>query len=252
MRKILLGIILALLVLLAFFFVRSGIKIGNFQIMGIIHISEESKEMEQELENLTKITNIDFPQRQSELDKSVQELKTAKQTYEEKSAYSTDDEIVAALRNQTHEVEHLLTKVGTYATKEGIGLNINPQTTGVEKTYDLIFTAEGRYIGIIDFLYAIEDDNELEFKIENFKLLPSTTNSSLVVATFTVKNVRINIGDVVNQAQNIVTNTTENETEEEVEEEEENTNNTSNESTNNTAQENTANENAENTNSSNS
>lgn len=250
MRKILLGIILALLVLLAFFFVRSGIKIGNFQIMGIIHISEESKEMEQELENLTKITNIDFPQRQSELDKSVQELKTAKQTYEEKSAYSTDDEIVAALRNQTHEVEHLLTKVGTYATKEGIGLNINPQTTGVEKTYDLIFTAEGRYIGIIDFLYAIEDDNELEFKIENFKLLPSTTNSSLVVATFTVKNVRINIGDVVNQAQNIVTNTTENETEEEVEEE--NTNNTTNESADNTTQENTTNENTENTNSSNS
>lgn len=250
MRKILLGIILALLVLLAFFFVRSGIKIGNFQIMGIIHISEESKEMEQELENLTKITNIDFPQRQSELDKSVQELKTAKQTYEEKSAYSTDDEIVAALRNQTHEVEHLLTKVGTYATKEGIGLNINPQTTGVEKTYDLIFTAEGRYIGIIDFLYAIEDDNELEFKIESFKLLPSTTNSSLVVATFTVKNVRINIGDVVNQAQNIVTNTTENETEEEVEEE--NTNNTTNESADNTTQENTTNENTENTNSSNS
>ena len=250
MRKILLGIILSLLVLLAFFFVRSGIKIGNFQIMGIIHISEESKEMEQELENLTKITNIDFPQRQSELDKSVQELKTAKQTYEEKSAYSTDDEIVAALRNQTHEVEHLLTKVGTYATKEGIGLNINPQTTGVEKTYDLIFTAEGRYIGIIDFLYAIEDDNELEFKIENFKLLPSTTNSSLVVATFTVKNVRINIGDVVNQAQNIVTNTTENETEEEVEEE--NTNNTTNESADNTTQENTTNENTENTNSSNS
>ena len=250
MRKILLGIILALLVLLAFFFVRSGIKIGNFQIMGIIHISEESKEMEQELENLSKITNIDFPQRQSELDKSVQELKTAKQTYEEKSAYSTDDEIVAALRNQTHEVEHLLTKVGTYATKEGIGLNINPQTTGVEKTYDLIFTAEGRYIGIIDFLYAIEDDNELEFKIENFKLLPSTTNSSLVVATFTVKNVRINIGDVVNQAQNIVTNTTENETEEEVEEE--NTNNTTNESADNTTQENTTNENTENTNSSNS
>lgn len=250
MRKILLGIILALLVLLAFFFVRSGIKIGNFQIMGIIHISEESKEMEQELENLAKITNIDFPQRQSELDKSVQELKTAKQTYEEKSAYSTDDEIVAALRNQTHEVEHLLTKVGTYATKEGIGLNINPQTTGVEKTYDLIFTAEGRYIGIIDFLYAIEDDNELEFKIESFKLLPSTTNSSLVVATFTVKNVRINIGDVVNQAQNIVTNTTENETEEEVEEE--NTNNTTNESADNTTQENTTNENTENTNSSNS
>ena len=250
MRKILLGIILALLVLLAFFFVRSGIKIGNFQIMGIIHISEESKEMEQELENLTKITNIDFPQRQSELDKSVQELKTAKQTYEEKSAYSTDDEIVAALRNQTHEVEHLLTKVGTYATKEGIGLNINPQTTGVEKTYDLIFTAEGRYIGIIDFLYAIEDDNELEFKIENFKLLPSTTNSSLVVATFTVKNVRINIGDVVNQAQNIVTNTTENETEEEVEEE--NTNNTTNDSADNTTQENTTNENTENTNSTNS
>ena len=59
------------------------------------------------------------------------------------------------------------------------------------------FTATGEYVGITDFIYDIENDSSLGFKIEEFKLLPATTQQSdgktNLSATFTCKNIAINI-----------------------------------------------------------
>ena len=56
------------------------------------------------------------------------------------------------------------------------------------KICDLSFTAVGTYIGITDFVYALEDDEQLEFPIQNFKLVPDGEN---LCATFTISEVPI-------------------------------------------------------------
>ena len=56
--------------------------------------------------------------------------------------------------------------------------------------YNLNFTVRGPYIGISDFIYSIENDPVLGFKIESFKLVPGGSSETLE-GTFTCKNIEI-------------------------------------------------------------
>ena len=58
--------------------------------------------------------------------------------------------------------------------------------------YDLEFTATGPYVGIADFLYDIENDSTLGFKIEDFLIDGTDDTTGLqVVATFKCKDIAI-------------------------------------------------------------
>ncbi len=105
--------------------------------------------------------------------------------------------------------------------------------------YKLNFTAIGSYVGITDFIYSIENDSKLGFKIDNFVMTQndeSTSKSSnttkkanqtLVKATFSCDEVAINIKSI---EQNTDTNT-----------DTKNNTNTTNTTENNTTKSNTTN-----------
>ena len=85
--------------------------------------------------------------------------------------------------------------MGNYATKQGVDLKLDvTSNNSISGTYDLTFTATGGYIQIIDFLYDVERDSTLVFKLENFKMVPGTSTEELV-ATFVCKDVKLNITD---------------------------------------------------------
>lgn len=61
--------------------------------------------------------------------------------------------------------------------------------------YDLSFTASGSYVSVADFIYAIENDSSLGFKIEEFQMqavgLSASENVHGVEAKFKCKGIRI-------------------------------------------------------------
>lgn len=80
-------------------------------------------------------------------------------------------------------------------------------SSGVQNYYNISFTAIGEYLSISEFVYAIEKDDTLGFRIEEFALVPyaevksqttsggSNTQTSVpdikLQATFIIKNVLI-------------------------------------------------------------
>ena len=62
--------------------------------------------------------------------------------------------------------------------------------SSTQDMYNLKFTATGSYISITDFISAIENDSTLGFKIEEFKMNPSSSGSDLQ-ATFVCKDIAI-------------------------------------------------------------
>lgn len=68
-----------------------------------------------------------------------------------------------------------------------IKANTTSQATGY---YDLNFEATGSYVSVTDFIYDIENDSSLGFKIEGFKMAPGGNG---VKATFICTNIAINI-----------------------------------------------------------
>lgn len=191
MRKILMIIIILLLLGLGYVAVMNGLQIGDFQVLSVKGLEEESQNLKTRIEELNNLIDIEYPNKRKELDQAGKGLEDAKDEYLQYTNLSTDEEILAAMQQKSYAIEFLWTRIGTHARKEGINLKfeIVSSGTGANNANDLKFTVDGSYIAITNFIYAIENDTELNFRIENFKLLPY--QNEILQGTFTVRNIAI-------------------------------------------------------------
>ena len=81
--------------------------------------------------------------------------------------------------------------------------------------YNLIITAVGKYPNVADFIYAIENDSRLGFKIEDFSMTQygsktenddgenvTKNDSNLVQGRFVCKEIRIDIKSIDGESSN--------------------------------------------------
>ena len=71
---------------------------------------------------------------------------------------------------EKYKIEYLWGIIGNYADDEGVDVNLDIKETSIDDTYNINFTLNGSYLGITDFLYDIENDDELNYRINNFKI----------------------------------------------------------------------------------
>ena len=193
MRKLLLGLITILLFALAVYIVVCGLSIGGIEISSISAIQEENAKLENKIEQANDLKNTDYPQNLSLLETSYKSLMTEKENYEQILALGVDENGQPLNKIQEYEIEKIWITMGNYATKQGVDLKLDvTSNNSISGTYDLTFTATGGYIQIIDFLYDVERDSTLVFKLENFKMVPGTSTDELV-ATFVCKDIKLNI-----------------------------------------------------------
>lgn len=192
MKKILIILLIILLVTLSYFAIFKGITLGNFEILSVERIQEENDKLTQEIEQTEKLMHSDYVQKTDELKRNVDNLMEAKEEYSELASLSTDKQLKEATKQEIYKIEYIWTRIGSHATSEGVELklDITAGETGEEDSKNLLFTVTGNYIAVINFVLAIEDDSELGFRIENFKILPGSGENGRQ-ATFTVRNVRI-------------------------------------------------------------
>ena len=113
---------------------------------------------------------------------------------------------VKSVEIKEYKIERLWIALENYAKKEGIELKLDVADTNVADVYDLNVTVKGEYIQITDFIYDIEKDDTLGFKILKFKMTPAAittttktetgeevtvTNYDWLTATFEIKSVGI-------------------------------------------------------------
>lgn len=188
MKDILITVISILLTVVIIICMVKGLTVGSFRILSISNIKQESLNSDNEVDELNNLKNVTYKKKIDDLQTATKDLTTAKQKYLDLASVSSDEEIQEANLEQTYAMEFLWNKVGSYATKEGVTLKWDVSSTGVNNKYTLNFTTTGSYVGVISYIYALENDSDLAFRIENFKMTASGEN---VTATFTVNNVAI-------------------------------------------------------------
>ena len=188
MKDILITVISILLTVVIIICMVKGLTVGSFRILSISNIKQESLNLDNEVDELNNLKNVTYKKKIDDLQTATKDLTTAKQKYLDLASVSTDKEIQDANLEQTYAMEFLWNKVGSYATKEGVTLKWDVSSTGVNNKYTLNFTTTGSYVGVISYIYALENDSDLAFRIENCKMTASGEN---VTATFTVNNVAI-------------------------------------------------------------
>lgn len=191
MRKILLIIIIVLLVTLGYITLVNGLNLGFIKILSVKQIQEGSQELKAKIEEANMAIDVQYPNKVKDLKDASKSMKESRDEYLRYTNLSSDEDILAARTEKSYAIEFLWAKIGTHARKEGINLKLEiaQSSTGANDVNDLKFTAEGSYIAITNFIYAIENDSELDFRIKDFKLLPH--KSEILQGTFTVPNVGI-------------------------------------------------------------
>lgn len=194
MRKLLISVLIVILLAVAGYMCYNGITIINYRISGLKEIKKLNENLDERISVASKLVSTDYPTQISNISKSMKDLKTEKEKYDNMVTISTDEQVQAAAKIEKYEIEYLWTKIGNWAKKEGVTMKIDLKnsSTGTQGLYNLQFTVNGQYIGIADFIYDIENDTSLGFKIEEFKLLPGE-DTNILTGSFACKDISINI-----------------------------------------------------------
>ena len=179
MKKILISILIILLLVLCYFALAKGI--GFLKIKSINNIKEASNKLDNDFNEANELSNKTYPSEAEGLEEAVKQLKLAKQQYENKSSYTSEENMLGTVQVKTYKIHYLWTILGNYRKDRGIqSLNLDLKSTQGQDIYDLEFTLIGSYTNITDFLYDIENDEELNFEIQGFNISSSTekTNSN--------------------------------------------------------------------------
>ena len=202
MKKILILLLILLLATTVYFIVFDGIVIANFTVFSYNDIQGKNEELDAKLSQASMLTSINYPEKLSALNSAADALSTTKQKYEDKIAYSSEEDIKLATQVKEYRIEFLHVQLGQYALKAGISIDLEfEQQTSGQNVWDIHFVAEGRYLPITEFIRYIEDDDELNFRIEGFKLTPGESTDRLK-ADFYVRNIGLTDVDtsIVNSA----------------------------------------------------
>ena len=190
MKKLLILILIALLAGLSVYTFVQGISIGSIEILGIRGIDAKNASLDQRIQEAGKLAEKDYVQAINTVTTDTKKLKEEKKNYEDMTAISEDSEIQSANQIEKYENETLMVKLGNHATKQGAEAKIVYETGAAQGIYNIKFTVTGRYISILDFISAIENDSTLGFKIENFNMKPSSSGETLE-ANFTCRGIAI-------------------------------------------------------------
>lgn len=196
MKKIILIIMIILLSIIAYSTITKGYSIGNLEVLSVNKIKSINEQLESEIVATERLKSETFKQKMSDLNSASKQLLKEKASYQEQIAYSKEADIEKAMQTQKYDVEVLWTKIGMYATKNGVQLKFdilqkNEDKSKRLKLCDLKFTATGTYISLTDFIADLERDAKLSFTIEGFTLVPGASQRNLQ-ATFKVTDIAIN------------------------------------------------------------
>lgn len=180
-------IIFLLLVILLIIAVFNGIKIGNFQILSISELRLKNDELNKTISLASTLTSTEYPKTISTLEETYEKYNIQKQKYEEVSGF-TENDSKEFYETKQYDIGYLWKVIGKYATSHNLKIGMDVKKANGQDIYDLYFDVSGQYVNISEFIKNLENNSDLYFRIDNFKMNGS---SDIVTSSFVVKDVKI-------------------------------------------------------------
>lgn len=182
MKKIIIGFIIILLLVLGYFMCFKSINLGSIKIESIKNIKDMSNNLDSKLQQAYELSDQTYPKELNALEESIKKLETSKNKYNTKVAYSTSngDTFGTYLRN--YKIETLMVSLGRHSNQNGLkDLKLDLKTTKSADVYNLDLTIVGTYESVYDFIYSIENDDDLLFEIVDLNIEPYMTKTTTTV-----------------------------------------------------------------------
>ncbi len=200
MKKLLISVLILLLLILTYFSLSTGVDFLN--IKGLKSVKAANDDLEKKLNEAKEISAVTYPSEVEGIDEAIKKLKISKQDYDNKTANSKKQDSIGTVQVKTYKIHYLWTILGNYRKDRGVkSLNLDLVSTQSEDVYDLQFTLNGAYTSITDYIYDIENDEELNFEIKDFQISSGILSSTPTERTDSETDTN-NYNNVLDNSQN--------------------------------------------------
>ena len=183
MKKILIALIILLLLILGYFMIFRSISIGKFKIDSINNIKNMSNILNGKLQQANQISDQTYPMKVNNLKDATKKLETAKNEYDTRIAYSKSNGETFSTYIREYKIETLMVDLGRYSNQNDLeDLKLDLKTTKASGVYDLNLTIVGPYESVYEFIYDIENDDELLFEIVDLKITPYMMKTTTTIS----------------------------------------------------------------------
>ena len=166
-------------------FVNDKIDI-KFEVPSYEKIKDEKAEFDSKTRELANLNQTGIPNANNDVNRELQNYANKKDTYEELKNLANRDQIAEANKIEIYLLDYLWIKVGNYANDNAVKFKMTPRTESASLDFDIT----GSYISVINFIYDIQNDEELNFKIDGIVVMGGGSSDS-VKARFTVEDINV-------------------------------------------------------------
>ena len=127
------------------------------------------------------------------LDAAAESVRLEQKNYEaKKNEYDTlaltasKEDIAEANKIERYLLDYLWIRVGNYANDNAVKFKMTPDDVNATLSFDIT----GSYVSVINFIYDIQNDSELNFKVDGI-VVEGGSSDQTVKANFVVKEVNV-------------------------------------------------------------
>lgn len=184
-KKIALFIIIVLFIFGTFNVYKNGLTFSSVNALSYESITKKNTELNTAIANLNNLNKTEYGAMVSKLESAKSNFDTNQKAYETLAASASEKDIAEANKEEKYLLDYLWIKIGNYANENDIKVLIDPDISNRLVNFDVT----GSYISIINFIYDLENDEELAFDVDN--LIMEGADTADTKATFTVSNVLV-------------------------------------------------------------
>lgn len=190
MKKILLLLIIILTGYGTWLFITQGFEFdmgfAKLDIPAYQEVTNNKKELDSKLASLKTKNNNELTMEESKVETSMKNYETRKQEYDMLAMTASEKEIAEANKIERYLLDYLWIKVGNYASDNDVKFKMTPNAEEQTLTFDIT----GKYISVINFIYDLENDTDLNFEVDGI-VIQGGSSSEIVKANFKVEGIRV-------------------------------------------------------------
>ena len=199
MRKLILTALTALSIYLVITMYRTGIKIEsrlpiNVDIYSYNEMLKQGDVLNKKLDELEELNTVEIAAANEKVENERDGFEAKKAEYEELEASASEEEIAEANKKQEYLLDYLWIVIGNYANDNNVKFKMQTDDVNLRINFDIT----GSYVSIINFVYDLQNDENLRFNLNGIKLA-SSTSADTTKANFSVDGITVKTSNQIEE-----------------------------------------------------
>ena len=194
-KKLILVAISALSLYFTYYLVVTGINLDrfNFKVLSFNEITAQGDTLNNKLKKINSLNSSEIVAARNSVNEEKDNFEQKRSEYAALEANASEAEIAEANKKQAYLLDYLWIIIGNYANDNNVKFKMTTDDVNLRINFDIT----GSYISIINFIYDIENDENLKFNLNGIEMASSSSADS-TKASFSVDGITVKTNTIPN------------------------------------------------------